>query len=196
MLSNDVPVTTQDVALTEKTTILCLLGAIFRTYRRAHKNLQTETLILKASDSSNRCRSMLPEELVSITETDLRECWQRTSQCRYRFTLRFLSILLTLVDVSDIFNFFLLGEGKGESGAPGAGGGRFFIESPRKGAGVSRRPGRVELGKVLGGGGGLNIVFRGRNVRQVTMTDFESVNSPALILSRNSGTSLAKISEC
>ena len=72
-----------------------------------------------------------------------------------------------LVDVLDIFYFFLFGEGEG----PGVGGGEigFFIENPRRG-GVSRRgrgrgAGRVELGEFFGGG--LNIVFRGRNVHQV-----------------------------
>ena len=40
--------------------------------------------------------------------------------------------LCSLVDVSDIFNFFLLGRAKGESEAPGRGRDRFFIENPRR----------------------------------------------------------------
>ena len=65
--------------------------------------------------------------------------------------------------------FFCSGEGKGESEAPGAGGGLTFHENPRRG-GVSGRvgPGAGEgPGGCLWGifGGGLNIFFRGRNVR-------------------------------
>ena len=62
---------------------------------------------------------------------------------------------------SDIFKFFLLGEGRGpgspDSEAPGGGGGdRFFIESPRRGGGglqdgSGRGPGRGELGDFWGG---------------------------------------------
>ena len=55
------------------------------------------------------------------------------------------------MDVSDIFYFFLLGGGKGESEAPGGGWGRFYMENPtRGGGGVS--------GWVGAGGGGC---FRG-----------------------------------
>ena len=72
--------------------------------------------------------------------------------------------LFILADVSDIFNFFLPGEWRGESGATGRGGVWFFIESPSKG-GVSPRgegasgPGGCLQG--IGGGGGLNIFFGG-----------------------------------
>ena len=37
------------------------------------------------------------------------------------------------------FLFLRLGEGKGESKAPGRGGGRFFIENPKRGGGESPR---------------------------------------------------------
>ena len=63
-----------------------------------------------------------------------------------------------LVDVSRIFNFFCSGERKGESGATGREGGRFFIESPMRGGSPRRgrdgREGRSagNLGE-LGGGG-------------------------------------------
>ena len=69
-----------------------------------------------------------------------------------------------LVDVSDIFYFFCSGRRKGESEAPGVGGGgRFFIENPRRGGapegeGPRGREGVCsELGN--GGGGGQNIFF-------------------------------------
>ena len=64
------------------------------------------------------------------------------------------------MDVSDIFHFFLLGEGKGERVAPGRGGGRFSIEKFQQGGGA----GRVSAGNF---GGELNIFFRGRNAHQV-----------------------------
>ena len=52
------------------------------------------------------------------------------------------------MDVSTIFIIFLLGggEGKGESEAPGRGGGRFFIENPRRGGVLPRGAGRVSAG--------------------------------------------------
>ena len=65
-----------------------------------------------------------------------------------------------LVDVSDIFYFFLLGEGEGgmSPGRQERGGSVFYLKS-QEGGGVSRggsgrRPGRVELGKFFLGGGG------------------------------------------
>ena len=63
------------------------------------------------------------------------------------------------MDVSDISFFFCSGEGKGESEEPGGGGGRFFIEIPRRGGlpggwGRGRGAGRVFAGNL---GGGLNI---------------------------------------
>ena len=79
----------------------------------------------------------------------------------------------SLADVSDIFIFFFgSGRGKGESEAAGRGGGRIFIENPRRGGGSpgggTEGPGGVcsELGIFLGGG--LNIFFRGRNVQQAS----------------------------
>ena len=73
------------------------------------------------------------------------------------------------MDVSDIFNFFLLGGGEGESEAPGGGGAFFLIENPTRGGGFpgGKGPrGREGIGEFWGGGG-LNIFFRGRNVHQV-----------------------------
>ena len=61
-----------------------------------------------------------------------------------------------MVDVSDIFYFFLCsGEGKEESEASERGGGSVFIENPRRGlpgGGGGRGTGRVSGGN-LGGGG-------------------------------------------
>ena len=71
------------------------------------------------------------------------------------------------VDVSDIF--FLLRGGEGESEAPGRGGGRFLLRIPGWG-GVLPGEGGGARGRegVCGefGGGGLNILFRGRNSHQ------------------------------
>ena len=58
-----------------------------------------------------------------------------------------------LVDVSDIFYFFLLGEGKGESEV--GGGGSVFIENSRRRERVSRRgrgAGRVSVANLWGEG--------------------------------------------
>ena len=44
-----------------------------------------------------------------------------------------------LVDVSDIFYFFWLGGGEGESEAPGSRGGSFFCRNPKRGEGSPRR---------------------------------------------------------
>ena len=71
--------------------------------------------------------------------------------------------------------FFLLGGGERGVRGAGRGGGRFFIENPRRGVsraggGGARGAGRVFAGNV-GGGGGLNIFFRGRNSHQVCLVD-------------------------
>ena len=79
----------------------------------------------------------------------------------------------SLVDVSNIFYFFLLGGGEGGvRGAGRGGGGDFLLKIP--GGGVSRAGGgRGARGResVCGelGGGGLNIFFRGRNSHQVSL---------------------------
>ena len=76
-----------------------------------------------------------------------------------------------LVDVSDIF-FFLLGERKGESEAPGGGGGLVSYWKSQEG-GVPRRGGAKGLGGCCGklgdfwGGGGLNIFFRAETSTKV-----------------------------
>ena len=62
-------------------------------------------------------------------------------------------MVIGLVDVSDIFYFFCSREGKGESEAPGGGGGRFFIENPRRRGGLPRGWGRG-AGRVFAGNGG------------------------------------------
>ena len=78
----------------------------------------------------------------------------------------------TLVDDSDIFYFFLLGEAEGGVRGGGGGGVDFLLKIP--GGGVSRRGGAEGPGGCLQriwelGGGGLNIFFRGRNVHQETI---------------------------
>ena len=68
-----------------------------------------------------------------------------------------------------IFYFFLSGEGKGKSEALGGGGGRLFIENPRRGGFCTeggRGAGRVSAANWRIWGGGLNFFFRGRNVHQ------------------------------
>ena len=76
-----------------------------------------------------------------------------------------------LVDVSNIFYFFLLGGGEGEYEAPGGGGGvRLFFENPRRGGLTGGwGPGGEGPGECLRGigGGVLNFFFRGRNSHQV-----------------------------
>ena len=70
-----------------------------------------------------------------------------------------------LVDVSDIFYFFCLGEGKGESEAPGRWrGGRVFVENARRGGAPSRRGREGVCGEFRGGGP--KYFFRGRNSHQ------------------------------
>ena len=75
-----------------------------------------------------------------------------------------------LVDVSDIFIFFLLGGGERGVRGAGRGGGRFFIENPRRGGlpggwgRGARGAGRVFAGNV--GGGGAKYFFSGRNSHQ------------------------------
>ena len=78
---------------------------------------------------------------------------------------------LSLVDVSDIFYFFLLGEGESEA-LGGGGGHRFFIENPRTG-GAEGPGGCLRRVGILGGG--VNIIFllfRGRNVHQAGLREF------------------------
>ena len=73
------------------------------------------------------------------------------------------------MDVSDIFYFFLLGGGEGESEVPGGGGGFFLWKIPggggvfQVGGGRGARVRRVFAGNL---GRGLNVFFRGRNSHQ------------------------------
>ena len=75
-----------------------------------------------------------------------------------------------LVDVSDIFFFFLLGRGEGRVRGAGRGGGfGFLIENPRKGGGSFRGAGGGGVegpgGCLRGiGGGALNIFFCGAEI--------------------------------
>ena len=61
------------------------------------------------------------------------------------------------MDVSDIFNFFCSGEGKGESGATGREGGWFLLKIPGGGGlqrGARGARGREGVCGEFGGGGG------------------------------------------
>ena len=74
------------------------------------------------------------------------------------------------MDVSDIFYFFGLGESERGVRGAGRGGGSVFLMKMSGGGGVlhdgrGREGVCGELGG-FGGGGGLNIFFRGRNVHQ------------------------------
>ena len=95
---------------------------------------------------------------------------ERLKVCRTALFAHFLRTKCGfLADVSDIFYFFLLGEGKGESEAAGRGAVRYFIDNPRRGGGSpggAKGPGGClrRIGDL--GGGGLNIFVRGRNVHQ------------------------------
>ena len=80
------------------------------------------------------------------------------------------------MDVSDIFYFFLFGEGEGGVRGERGWGVDFFIANPRRrvsrrerGRGAGRVSGRI--GEFQIGGGGLNIFFSGRNVHQVFGVD-------------------------
>ena len=73
-----------------------------------------------------------------------------------------------LVDVSDIFNFFLLGGGEGGVRGAGRAWGDFLWKTPGGGSpgwvGAGARGREVVCGEL--GGGGLNIFFWGRNVHR------------------------------
>ena len=87
-----------------------------------------------------------------------------------------------LVDVSDIFYFFLCsGRGKGESEAPGGWGIGFLLKIPGGGgeAGRGRRAGRSAANRGIWGGG-LNFFFRGRNVHQAMVGSKEHMGSTNL----------------
>ena len=72
-----------------------------------------------------------------------------------------------LVDVSDIFIFFCLGEGKGESEAPGGWGGGFFNVKSQEGGGSPEWVGAGPGGCLRAiWGGGLNIFFFGAEIPQ------------------------------
>ena len=81
------------------------------------------------------------------------------------------------MNVSDIFFIFSArGRGRGSlRRREGGGGFGLFIENPRRGGVSSGRgaegPGRFmrQIG-AFGGGGGLNIFFRGRNVHQIRIS--------------------------
>ena len=77
----------------------------------------------------------------------------------------------SLVEVPNIFYFFLLGGGEGGVWVDREGGGRFFflLKIPGRGGGSpgqgGGQGGREGVCRIFGGGG-LNIFFRGRNAHQ------------------------------
>ena len=99
------------------------------------------------------------------------------------------NFMTILVDVSDIFYFFLLGEGEGGvrgAGRRGGGGGRgrFFIENSTRGGspGGGGPRGREGVCSKLGnwGEGGAKYFFRGRNVHQAILS-FRQAIGDALV---------------
>ena len=89
--------------------------------------------------------------MVNLPNLRCPNCW--------RFRIQPISDLLNLVDVSDIFNFFLLREGEGGVRGVRKGGGRFLLKIPGGGGGVFRRGGAEgpggclrRIGIFLGGG--------------------------------------------
>ena len=80
--------------------------------------------------------------------------------------LRELGSYIFLVDVSNIFNFFLRGGGEGGVWGDSEGVVGLLIENPRRGGGQGGREGVCrEFGE------GLNLFFRCRNVHQVFQLD-------------------------
>ena len=65
---------------------------------RSIQNDYRQTSCLRAINSNYRCRIALPEELISITETDLWEFQQKISHYRYRFSPEFQFISVTDTD--------------------------------------------------------------------------------------------------
>ena len=94
---------------------------------------------------------------------------------------------LFLVDVSDIFYFFSAREGEGGVRGAGRGWGSVFNSKSQEG-GVQDGRGQGAGGGVCGefgnlGGGGLNIFFRGRNVRRVLLSvDVTIITEDKLLL--------------
>ena len=60
-----------------------------RPYYRCIQNYHRQTFFLGTINCNYRYRVVLPEELISITETDLWERWQKISHYRYRFSVVF-----------------------------------------------------------------------------------------------------------
>ena len=69
---------------------------------RSIQNQYRQTFILRASNSNYRYRIVLPEEDSFITETDLWECWQRSSHCRCKFSLEVKIIPLQMQTLGSI----------------------------------------------------------------------------------------------
>ena len=76
------------------------------------------------------------------------------------------------MDVSDLFYFFLLGEG-GVRGDREGGGGGFLLRVPRRPLGGLVSQKGVSGGNLGGGGGWQNIFFRGRSAPTLTQDKFD-----------------------
>ena len=67
-----------------------------------YRNIQNDcrlTFFLGAINSNCRYRAVLPDDLMSLKEAYLWECWQRISHHRYRFSLKLKVISITDTDV-------------------------------------------------------------------------------------------------
>ena len=100
--------------------------------------------------------------------------------CARNFNYQFQMSISNLVDISDIFNFFLLrgGEGGVRSDREGGGSVFFFFEIPggggsQEGVGGGEGPGRVSEGN-LGelGGGGAKYFFSGPKCPPISNVNF------------------------
>ena len=58
---------------------LCVNPLFLREKHRSVQNVYRQTFSLRAIKPSYRCRIVMPEELISITETDVSECWLKIS---------------------------------------------------------------------------------------------------------------------
>ena len=116
------------------------------------------------------CRRGLKNARVKKVALNIRIQWNAGTACVSECVLK------TLVDVSDIFYFFLLGGGEGRVWGAGRGGRTIFHWKSQEGGGGSpRRVGAGGRGRgregVCGewGGGGAKYFFRGRNAHRETL---------------------------
>ena len=78
----------------------------FSSWCRSLQNDYRRTCLLKAMNSKCRYRNMLPENFISITETDLWEWWQKISHYRYILFFSFQVVSITDTDFGLKMNRF------------------------------------------------------------------------------------------